>query len=130
MRSILIALIFPISVFCQDLRQSESYANGQMIYEDFCMLCHMANGQGVPKAFPPLAHSDYLNDIKATVTSIKFGLNGPIVVNGVQYNSVMAPMGLDDQEVADVTNYILNTWGNNHDKLITIEMVQKLTEKK
>ena len=68
--------------------------------------------KGVPKAFPPLASSDYLKDIKATVNSIKYGLNGPIVVNGVKYNSVMAPMGLDDQEVADVTNYILNTWGN------------------
>jgi mono/diheme cytochrome c family protein len=89
----------------------------------------MANGQGVPKAFPPLANSDYLKDIKATVNSIKYGLNGPIVVNGVKYNSVMAPMGLDDQEVADVTNYILNTWGNKYDKLITKQMVEKLTTK-
>lgn len=113
----------------QDIRQSESYANGRVVYEDFCKLCHMTNGKGVPKAFPPLANSDYLEDIKATVKSIKYGLNGPIIVNGTKYNSVMAPMGLDDQEVADVANYILNTWGNSYDELITRQMVQKLTAK-
>ncbi|MBL6646984.1 MAG: cytochrome c [Flavobacteriaceae bacterium] len=129
MSRLIIIFLFPAFVFSQDIRQSESYANGQLVYEDFCMLCHMANGQGVPKAFPPLANSDYLKDIKATVNSIKYGLNGPIVVNGVKYNSVMAPMGLDDQEVADVTNFILNTWGNKYDKLITKQMVEKLTTK-
>lgn len=113
----------------QDIRQSESYANGRVVYEDFCKLCHMTNGKGVSKAFPPLANSDYLEDIKATVSSIKYGLSGLIVVNGIKYNSVMAPMGLDDQEVADVANYILNTWGNSYDELITRQMVQKLTAK-
>jgi len=129
MSRLIFTFIFPVFVFAQDIRQSESYANGQLVYEDFCMLCHMANGKGVPKAFPPLSNSDYLEDIKATINSIKYGLNGPIVVNGVKYNSVMAPMGLDDQEVADVTNFILNTWGNKSDKLITKQMVEKLTTK-
>lgn len=125
----MIVLLLPFVGWTQDIRNSESYANGQMLYEDFCMLCHMANGKGVPKAFPPLANSDYLKDIKATVNSIKYGLNGPIVVNGIKYNRVMAPMGLDDQEVADVTNYILNTWGNRHNQRITKQMVEKLTKK-
>lgn len=131
MSRLILIIAFPVFVFSQDtdIRQSESYANGQLVYEDLCMLCHMANGQGVPKAFPPLANSDYLEDIKATINSIKYGLNGPIVVNGVKYNGVMAPMGLDDQEVTDVTNFILNTWGNKYDKLITKQMVEKLTAK-
>lgn len=129
MSRLILTFLFPVFIFSQDIRQSESYANGQLVYEVFCMLCHMANGKGVPKAFPPLANSDYLEDIKATINSIKYGLNGPIVVNGVKYNSVMAPMGLDDQEVADVTNFILNTWGNKYDKLITKQMVEKLTAK-
>ena len=131
MSRLILIIAFPVFVFSQDtdIRQSESYANGQLVYEDLCMLCHMANGQGVPKAFPPLANSDYLEDIKATINSIKYGLNGPIVVNGVKYNGVMAPMGLDDQEVSDVTNFILNTWGNKYDKLITKQMVEKLTAK-
>ena len=131
MSRLILIIAFPIFVFSQDtdIRKSESYANGQFVYEDFCMLCHMANGKGVPKAFPPLANSDYLEDIKATINSIKYGLNGPIVVNGVKYNGVMTPMGLDDQEVADVTNFILNTWGNKYDKLITKQMVEKLTAK-
>jgi len=39
-------------------------------------------------------------------------------------------MGLDDQEVADVTNYILNSWGNQHDEEITIKDVQMLNSDK
>ena len=68
----MLVLLLPFVGWAQDIRNSESYANGQMLYEDFCMLCHMANGKGVPKAFPPLANSDYLKDIKATVNSIKY----------------------------------------------------------
>ena len=38
----------------------------------------------------------------------------------------MTPMGLNNQEVADVTNNILNNWGNNNDTLITSKEVSKI----
>jgi hypothetical protein len=34
-------------------------------------------------------------------------LNGPIVVNGKKFNNAMSAMGLSNQEVADVMNYIM-----------------------
>jgi len=34
--------------------QAES-ADGETIYQKRCAACHLANGQGVPGAFPPLA---------------------------------------------------------------------------
>ena len=41
------------------------------------------------------------------------GLTGKITVNGTEYNSVMPPMSqLTDDEVANITTYVLNSWGN------------------
>jgi mono/diheme cytochrome c family protein len=88
----------------------------------------MANGEGVPKAFPPLAKSDYLKDKQTeSIKGIKNGMSGEIVVNGVSYNGVMAGMGLSDQEVADVMNYINNAWGNDYGEFYTAQKVTKIT---
>ena len=38
----------------------------------------------------------------------------------------MEKMGLYDDEIADIMNYILNSWGNNYDKRITEEYVKSL----
>lgn len=106
-----------------------SIKRGTIIYEDFCVNCHMTNGEGVAKAFPPLAKSDFLiKNRLLSIKAVKFGQKGKIVVNGIEYNSNMAPMGLTDQEVADVMNYITNSWGNTNDKMITTEEVSKVKQ--
>ena len=105
----------------------ESIVRGSEIYTDFCINCHMSSGEGVDGVFPPLAKSDYLM-LKRTgsIKAVKFGQEGELMVNGKTYNSVMAPLGLSNDEVADVMNYITNSWGNKNDKMITIEEVAKL----
>ena len=104
----------------------QSIADGEEIYTDFCLQCHMANGKGVPGSFPPLANSDYLNDIDQSIHAIKFGLKGPITVNGKSYNSNMISQGLDDEEIADVMNYILRSWGNESSTIVTEENVASI----
>lgn len=104
----------------------QSIADGKEIYDDFCLQCHMANGEGVKGAFPPLAKSDYLNDIDQSIHAIKYGLKGPIKVNGVSYNGNMINQGLDEEEIADVMNYILNNWGNSSTLIITEEKVASI----
>ena len=69
-----------------------------------------------------------MENIDKTIQSIKFGLRGPIWVNGEIYDSVMEYQGLDDEEIADVVNYILNSWGNKHDQIITEEKVSSIDE--
>lgn len=104
-----------------------SYKSGKSIYESMCITCHMADGKGVEKVFPPLANSDYLKENQeASVKAIKYGMSGELVVNGVTYNSVMAPVGLSDKEVSDVMNYINKAWGNNINKRYTEEDVAKI----
>lgn len=105
----------------------ESIERGSEIYTDFCMQCHLPNGKGVENLIPPLANSDYLmKNREASIRGIKFGQQGELTVNGKKYNGNMTPMGLDDDEIADVMNYITNTWGNKNDKIVTEEEVSNI----
>tara|TARA_R110000868_G_scaffold382762_1_gene649405 strand:- start:988 stop:1404 length:417 start_codon:yes stop_codon:yes gene_type:complete len=98
----------------------ESIERGSEIYTDFCMSCHLPNGKGVENVYPPLAKSDYLmKKREESIRVIKYGQEGEIVVNGKTYNSNMAALGLSDDEVADVMNYITNSWGNKNNKIVT-----------
>jgi mono/diheme cytochrome c family protein len=111
----------------QNTELQESIERGSEIYADFCVTCHMPSGEGVSGTFPPLAKSDYLmNNRQASIKGIKYGQSGEITVNGKTYNSAMAAMGLSDDEVADVMNYITNSWGNKNDKMITEAEVSKI----
>jgi nitrite reductase (NO-forming) len=54
------------------------------------------------------------------------GLSGPITVNGQPYNSVMPPMSqLNDDEIANILTYTLNSWGNSNG-VVTAEEVAKV----
>lgn len=119
-------IILSIVLF-QDSELTESMERGNEIYSDFCITCHLSKGEGVPYTFPPLAKSDYLmNNREQSIKTVKYGLQGEITVNGVLYNSGMAAMGLEDEEVADVMNYIANSWGNRYDSIVTEDEVSKV----
>jgi mono/diheme cytochrome c family protein len=111
----------------QEKTKEESIVAGEEIYQDFCLQCHLTTGVGVSGVFPPLKNSDYLmNNIDKSIAGIKFGLKGEIVVNDEIYDGVMAKQGLDNEEIADVMNYILNQWGNSYDAQITTQQVSEV----
>jgi mono/diheme cytochrome c family protein len=93
---------------------------GKEIYLDFCIQCHGANGKGDSKNFPPLDASDWLKNKRTeSIAAVKFGQNGEIMVNKIKYNNAMPAMGLSNQEVADVMNYIMTSWSNKQSKIVT-----------
>jgi len=105
----------------------ESITRGNDIYSDFCMSCHLPNGKGVKNTYPPLANSDYLkNNRDASIKGLKYGLKGEIIVNGNKYNNYMAPMGLGNDEIADVMNYINHSWGNEYGKIVIEKEVREI----
>jgi mono/diheme cytochrome c family protein len=111
----------------QEKTKEESIVAGEEIFQDFCLQCHLTTGAGVSGVFPPLKDSDYLmNNIDKSIAGIKFGLKGEIVVNDEIYDGVMAKQGLDNEEIADVMNYILNQWGNSFDAQITTQQVSEV----
>ncbi|AFL82678.1 cytochrome c, mono- and diheme variants family [Belliella baltica DSM 15883] len=87
---------------------------GKILYENYCGNCHQNDGTGLGKLIPPLKGSDYMKvDIGRTVSIIKNGLKGEIIVNGEIYNQPMpANSQLTDMEIAKITTYIYNIWGN------------------
>ncbi|RPG58748.1 MAG: cytochrome c [Flavobacteriales bacterium TMED235] len=114
------------SIFKEKTKE-DSIEAGKEIYNDFCIQCHLTSGEGVSGVFPPLKKSDYLlNNIEKSIAGIKFGLRGEIIVNGEVYNSLMINQGLDNEEIADVMNYILNEWGNSFEKQITTQYVTQI----
>jgi mono/diheme cytochrome c family protein len=128
MKIVLVAYFFLVStaslVLFQEKSLEDSITAGKEIYADFCITCHLDKGEGVPNVFPPLAQSDYLmQNREASIRAVKYGQDGEIEVNGQSYNSVMMDPGLTDEEVADVLNYVLNSWGNTSGEQITPEAV-------
>jgi len=96
------------------LTKEDQVKAGQVLFAGTCSTCHQANGEGLQGVFPPLAKSDFIAaDPKRVAKIITHGLQGPIKVNGHDYTSVMPPMSqLTDDEVANITTYVLNSWGN------------------
>jgi nitrite reductase (NO-forming) len=82
-------------------------------------VCHQQNGEGLEGVFPPLANSDYLMaDSRRAIEVVLNGLTGPVTVNDTEFNSVMPPMSqLNDDEVANILTFTLNSWGNEADAI-------------
>jgi mono/diheme cytochrome c family protein len=88
--------------------------DGGAVFKDQCAPCHQENAQGVPGAFPPLAHNaDLFLSPDFPVRVVLFGLSGKITVNGQTLDSAMPPLDvLSDQQIAAVVNYVRGNFGN------------------
>jgi len=95
----------------------ESVTRGEAVYKQICTACHQETGAGIPGTFPPLAKSEWIMGPTENIIRIQLrGLEGPIDVAGVTYPGTipMAPNAqLSDVQIADVINYIRNSWGNS-----------------
>jgi nitrite reductase (NO-forming) len=103
---------------------------GKSLFTGTCSVCHQANGEGLPGVFPPLAKSSVIAaDPKRPVQILLHGLTGKITVNGTEYNSVMPPMSqLNDDEMANIITYVLNSWGNPGGRVTTEEVTKARAE--
>jgi putative heme-binding domain-containing protein len=105
--------------FAQDERKL--LTRGSLIYKELCISCHGVDGKGAPLAgapagttmAPPLAGSSRVLGHRDYVTKVLLnGLVGPI--DGTNYQSLMAPMGSNDDEwIASVASYVRNAFGNS-----------------
>lgn len=97
------------------LTRAQQIEAGALLFKGTCSTCHQENGQGLADVFPPLAKSDFLlADSQRAIEVLLNGLSGPVKVNGKAYNSVMPPMSqLNDDEIANILTYALNSWGNS-----------------
>lgn len=122
------AYIIPVKIQEKSSLQA-SINRGKDIYTDFCLQCHLATGKGDLVNFPPLDGSDWLlKKRKESIHAVKYGQTGAIIVNGKKFNNIMPQLGLENQEVADVMNYIMNSWSNKQKKMVTVEEVKAVVK--
>lgn len=102
---------------------------GQQLYLQHCSNCHHADGKGFARLYPPLAGSDFmLENLPRTLCAIKIGLEGKIIVNGVDFNMKMpAGSGLAAIDIAEIATYIYNSWGNQYG-IIEVKKVSEILE--
>lgn len=103
---------------------------GEAVYNRTCIACHQATGQGIDPVFPPLAGSEWVaKNPSVIVRNIMHGMAGPITVKGKVYNGMMpAVAGVTDADIADVTTYVRNSWGNSASS-VTEEEVKAIKAK-
>ena len=79
---------------------------GEAAYNRSCASCHMANGEGIPGAFPALKRSS------VALGSVTTHLD--VVVNGVSGTAMQAFGGqLSEVDLAAIITYERNAWGND-----------------
>ncbi len=95
---------------------SESRMNaGKIVYNAYCLGCHMENGKGVPGVFPPLFGTDWIDgDNEKLIKVLLDGMDEPVRINGEYYQNVMPSQAfLSDEQIADVLTYVRKSFGNN-----------------
>ena len=88
---------------------------GKAIYARACIACHEADGSGALRIYPPLPGNANLQsaDPSSTLRIILDGAQTVTTPRAPNKGSMPAyAKQLTDQQVADVTNYIRNSWGN------------------
>lgn len=122
---------FVFGLFVVNTISAQNMSNGKKIYETRCLVCHQADGGGVPNMNAPLDGASNVvgNDIARMVKIIRGGYNERIALDGYYYSNAMtANPDLKDQDIADVLSYIRNSWSNKASK-VTLAQVQKVKKK-
>lgn len=114
----LIVVVAGLLAACEGPPQELQASGGQQIYAKLCSSCHAPDGKSLATLAPPLAgHAVRLLEAGGRSHLIRVVLNGmagPIQVKGRRYDAVMTPLRyLKDEQVADVLNFVLTSWGND-----------------
>ncbi len=108
-----------------------SVARGKMIYLQRCMVCHQADGGGVPNLNAPLDGSSAVKgtDITKLVKNIVKGFADRVEIDGEFYSNAMpAADDLKDQQIADVLTFIRSSWTNKVGS-VTLAQVKQIRSK-
>jgi mono/diheme cytochrome c family protein len=101
--------------------------SGKAVYDHYCIACHEADGSSSPGVYPPLNGNALLQSADPSST-LRLILDGAQTVTTPRApNSGQMPAyarQFNDEEVADVTTYIRNSFGNSA-PAVSAEQVKK-----
>jgi mono/diheme cytochrome c family protein len=112
----------PVTV---ETASASSLRRGAAIYSDACTGCHLENGVGQPRLFPPLGDNSMVQqeDPTGLIHAILGGTHvGVSPSRSTPFSMPSFAWKLSDAEIADVTTYIRNSWGNQGSPVKTDEV--------
>ncbi|WP_408646842.1 cytochrome c oxidase subunit II [Vibrio ponticus] len=103
-----------------ELSLDELMPIGEKVYVDRCAVCHQANGQGIPGAFPAIKGS--------AVATGDVDQHIDIIVNGRSGTAMQAfASQLTEQEIAAVITYQRNAFDNNTGDVVQASDINNFT---
>lgn len=107
-----------------------SMAAGKTVYTQTCVTCHQPDGGGVMNMNPSLIKSAYVQGDKTRFINIVLKGMSRQAINGETYSGVMPSFAqLSDKQIADVTTYVRQSFGNKASAVATDD-VKKARAKK
>ncbi|SPZ30275.1 cytochrome c precursor [Pseudomonas aeruginosa] len=112
----------------QALFHGDDSKTGAALYVDNCGACHRTDGKGYARVFPALAGNPVVTGSDPT-SLVHIVLKGGTLPATHQAPSsfTMPPFGwrMNDQEIADVVNFIRTSWGNQAPS-VSVDEVKRL----
>jgi len=109
------------------MQSQVAYNSGGNIYDTNCSSCHQPDGHGLSGAVPPLAGNGAVT-AKGPQDIIRAVLGGLPAQESYAAMPGFATI-LSSPQIADVANYVRQTWGNGAPATATVEMVDDLRPK-
>lgn len=94
--------------------QQKRFETGRDLFLISCGACHQPHGMGQEGLAPPLKDSDWSTGSKERMIRIVLhGLQGPIEVQGKQWELVMPGLAVfDDEQLSSIMTYVRREWGH------------------
>ncbi|MCU5771467.1 cytochrome c [Erwiniaceae bacterium BAC15a-03b] len=119
----------PDDSVAQALWRGDDSKTGAALYVDSCAACHKTDGSGYKRFFPELRGNAVVQADDAT-SLIHIVLTGNTLpgVKGAPSAITMPAFGwrMNDQQVADVVNFIRTSWGNTASSSVSAKDVAKV----
>lgn len=103
-------------IYTRKTLNEDDRTSGAKMFYAICASCHGPNGQGIEGLAPPLINSEHVKNTERLALIMLHGLEGPIQVNGKEYDLNLAMPGLirnetiTDKDIADIIAYVTNAF--------------------
>ena len=110
----------------QKLQDGGYDSRGAILYAEYCQICHRADGKGVPRIFPALDGNSavYSRDADSVLQITLSGGRMPDTPHDRMAFTMPEFINLSDADVAEVVNYIRNSWTNQGSEINVDDVVQ------
>lgn len=110
----------------QKLLDGDYDSRGSILYAEYCQVCHRADGKGVPRIFPALDANSavYSRDADSVLQITLSGGRMPDTPHDRMAFTMPEFINLSDADVAEVVNYIRNSWTNQASEIDVDDVVQ------